>query len=390
MAKADASAAPVVLVCGDDDFNVKQRAKLLFQQWTGNGGGFDHEVIDAAVANSGEALAAMGRLREAIQTLPFFGTKIVWFQNCTFLGDDRTGSSSAVTEALAELAAELKLFKWDNVRLLISAGKVDKRKTFFKTIEKIGAVEVFQAWSLDDKNWAAEAEAAALKAFRERKKQVSDEALAELIQAVGPHPQVLMSEVEKISLFAGDRPEVRLEDVAAVVTRNKQARAFALAEAFGDRNLPKVLSTLDEELWEMQFDKKRSEIGLLYGMIAKVRSLILMQEMIREGWIKDGLEYNAFKARLDRVPADALPADRKFNPLAQHPFVLFKSLSQARNYATAELVRAMAALLECNRRLVSSGLDEALVLQQALVEIVRRGDDSPAAVPARRPPTGAR
>jgi len=30
----------------------------------------------------------------------------------------------------------------------------------------------------------------------------------------------------------------------------------------------------------------------------------------------------------------------------------------------------MEILLQCNRRLVSSGLDEALVLQQALVQIV--------------------
>jgi len=37
---------------------------------------------------------------------------------------------------------------------------------------------------------------------------------------------------------------------------------------------------------------------------------------------------------------------------------------------TAELVRAMELLLQCNQRLVLSGLDEALVLQQTLVQIV--------------------
>ena len=49
----------------------------------------------------------------------------------------------AVTETLAELAEELKDFTWQGVRLLISAGKVDKRKTFFKTLDKIGTVESF-------------------------------------------------------------------------------------------------------------------------------------------------------------------------------------------------------------------------------------------------------
>jgi hypothetical protein len=34
-------------------------------------------------------------------------------------------------------------------------------------------------------------------------------------------------------------------------------------------------------------------------------------------------------------------------------------------------VRAMELLLQCNQRLISSSLDEKLVLQQTLVEIVR-------------------
>ena len=49
-------AAPLVLVCGEDEFGVKQRAKELYQQWTDELGGMDHEIIDAAVSNSGEAL----------------------------------------------------------------------------------------------------------------------------------------------------------------------------------------------------------------------------------------------------------------------------------------------------------------------------------------------
>ena len=92
--------------------------------------------------------------------------------------------------------------------------------------------------------------------------------------------------------------------------------------------------------------------------------------MLREGWIKEARDYNSFKTQLERVPADKLPADRKLNPLALNPYVLYKALGQAKKYSSAELVRAMEILLRCNQRLVSSGLDEALVLQQALVQIV--------------------
>ena len=84
------------------------------------------------------------------------------------------------------------------------------------------------------------------------------------------------------------------------------------------------------------------------------------------------MDYQRFKAQLERVPADKLPADRRFNPLALNPYVLYKALPQVKQYSQAELVRAMDLLLQCNRRLVSSGLDETLVLQQALVQIVGR------------------
>ena len=279
-------------------------------------------------------------------------------------------SSAAVTETLAELAEELKSFSWQNVRLLISAGKVDKRKTFFKTVEKIGSVEIFSAWSVDDKDWAERAEAAALNAFKQRAKSVSDNALAELVSRVGPNPRQLESEVEKLCLFAGERKSVELTDVQAISSRNKSARAFALGDALGDRDLPRLLKRRDEELWETKFDKDKSEIGLLYGLISKVRAMLLLKEMLREGWIKETRDYNSFKAQLERVPADKLPADRKFNPLALNPYVLYKALPQAKKYSSGELVRAMEVLLRCNQRLVSSQLDEALVLQQALVQIV--------------------
>jgi DNA polymerase-3 subunit delta len=362
------------LICGDDEFAVKARAKQLHQQWCDELGGMDHETIEAAVANSGEALTALARLREALQTLPFFGSgKVIWLRDCTFLGDERAASAQAVTETLNDLAEELKQFDWSRnsgIRLLISAGKVDKRKTFFKTLDKIGTVETFSGWSVDDRDWAERAEVAARAAVRLRQKEISEEALAELVSRVGPHPRQLDNEIEKLCLFAGDRKKLEVADVAAICTRNNTARAFALGDALGDRDLPRLLQRLDEELWEIKSSSQKSEIGLLYGLIAKVRAMLLLKEMLREGWIKPEMDYHRFKAQLERVPADQLPADKRFNPLALNPYVLYKALPQAKKYSPGELIRAMDLLLRCNQRLVSSGLDEALVLQQTLVQII--------------------
>ncbi len=377
-ASAAKQSAPLVLICGEDEFAVKQRARQVYLEWTEELGGLDHEIIDGSAANSNEALKALAKIREALQTLPFFGSaKVVWLQNCSFLGDDRAASAQAVTESLASLAQELKGFSFQGVRLLISASKIDKRKAFYKALDKLGTIENFAGWSVDDRDWATQAETWARKALRARSKDISDEALAELISRVGPHARQLDSEIEKVSLYIGERREIELEDVSTICSRNKSARAFALGDALGDRDLPRLLQRLDEELWEVKLDPQKSEIGLLYGLIAKVRALLMLKEMIREGWVKPDGDYNRFKTQLERAPAERLPEDRRFNPLALNPYVLYKALPQVKRYTETELIRAMELLLRCNRRLVSSNLDESLVLQQTLVQIV--GD------PAMRP-----
>ncbi|MGH7942595.1 MAG: DNA polymerase III subunit delta [Limisphaerales bacterium] len=363
------SVSSLAFICGDDEFAVKKRAREIFQSWAARSEGMDQEIIDAAVSNSGAALDAIAKLREAIQTLPFFGSKVVWLRDCTFLGEERAASAQAVTDALADLASELKSFKWENVRLLISAGKVDRRKTFFKTLEKIGTVENFEALSVDDRNWTERAEALARGAIRQRGRDITEEALAELVARVGPSGRQFENEAEKLALFIGNRKTIEIGDVAAVCSRNKIARAFALGDALGARDLPRLLRRLDEELWEMKFDSQRSPIGLLYGLIAKVRALLMLKEMLREGWIRPETDYHRFKARLAAVPADRLPADKRFNPLSLNPYVLFMALPQEKNYTREELVRAMDLLLRCNRRLVSSGLDKAFMLQQIVVDI---------------------
>jgi DNA polymerase-3 subunit delta len=372
----------LALIFGEDDFTVKQRAKQLYREWTQEIGGMDHEIIDATVSTGNEALKALAKLREALQTLPFFGSgKVIWLQNCNFLAEERWATNQ-VTENLAELAQELKEFSFDKVRLLITAGNVDKRRVFYKALDKLGTVEQFAGLSVDDKDWAEQAENWARKAVNGRQKQISDEALAELVSRIGPNARQLDNEVEKLSLYVGDRAEIEYSDIEAITTRNKLAKAFALGDALGDRDVPRLLKCLDEALWEVKLDPGKSEIGLLYGLISKVRAMLLLKEMISEGWIRPEGDYFRFKSQLERVPADKVPSDKRFNPLAINPYVLYKALPQVKRYSQAELVRAMDLLVQCNYKLVSSGIDEALVLQQTLVQIA--GNAAP------RPPAAAR
>src|SRR6185295_236810 len=213
MPAAAEKATPLLLLSGDDDLAIKQKARTIFDQWSAESGGFDQERISAAAANSGEALGALEKLREALQTLPFFGSKVIWFQNCNFLGTDRTSESAAVTESLASLADDLKKFNWEGVRLLITAESVDKRKSFYKTISKLGSTEELNGWSMDDRDWADHAEGAASQQLRAAGKNISDQALARLVNDAGVNNRHLTTEIEKLILYVGNRPEIAIKDI---------------------------------------------------------------------------------------------------------------------------------------------------------------------------------
>lgn len=370
-ASVPAAARPLALICGDDDLSVKKRARSLFEQWTRQAGGYDHEIIDGAAANTTEALAALAKLREALQTLPFFGTtKVIWLRNCTFLGEERTAQGRELTEALGRLAQELKTLDWSNVRLLVSAGKVDKRRSFYKTLETLGSIEHHDLPSLWDEDWPEAVRTRALQTFKELGRQIAPDALNELIERVGPNPHQLDNEIEKLTLYVGERTQIGLEDVTTICSRNPLTRAFALGDALGERDLAGALRHLGEEIAAMSSDREKSEIGLLYGLIAKVRLLLLARELVRAGWVSPEMPYARFKAALERIPPEQLPDDPKYNPCAQHPWPLYRALSQSRHYTADELVRALEILLQCNRDLVSRQLDEALLLQHALVRII--------------------
>ena len=368
--KTKLPAEPLCLVFGDEDFLVRDRASQVYEGWCADAGGEDHEVIDGTVRNASEALEALGKLDEAVQTLPFFGgAKVVWLRGANFLGDDRTASSREVTDRLNGLAKGWETFDWQGVRVLISAGKVDKRKTFFKTAKKIGAVEDL---SVADKERGSRAALIVRQRLAELGKKISTHVADELVLLAGTNLQQLHTEADKLAAYVGGRDEVTRQDVHEIATRTRQAQAFALADALGERNLPKLLRVLDEELWEVKLDAKKSPIALLYGLISKVRTMIFIKEMLRLKWIRAGGGYPQFKSQLEAVPDDRLPDDRKFNPKAMHPYMLFNALGHARQYSEGELTRAMDILLRCNRQLVSSSTDDTLILQQALVQIVSR------------------
>ena len=231
--KPQLPAEPLCLIFGDEDFLVRERASQVFEGWCADAGGEEHEIVDGTVRNAAEALEALAKLNEAVQTLPFFGgAKVVWLRAANFLGDERTASSREVTDRLNGLAKDWETFDWQGVQVLISSGKVDKRKAFFKSAKKIAAVEDL---SVADKERGSKAALVVRERLAELGKKITSHVADEVILLAGSNLQQLHTEADKLAAYVGGRDEVTRQDVHEIATRTKQAQAFALADALGVR-----------------------------------------------------------------------------------------------------------------------------------------------------------
>jgi len=359
------TAAPVILVFGSDDFLVKSRSRQIFSQWRNQNTSIDEEIIDGAVDSQEETLKSISKLIQALNTLPFFGLmRIVWLKDCNFFSDKSRTTSERIWKNIDELARTIKQIKWSDVRLLISADEIDKRRSIFKVINEVGKTEYYEALSIQDPEWEDKAINYVNKILTQNGKKADENVLLELVNRVGPEFSFLHSEVEKLIIYTAERDHITMKDLDAVCSNNKLVSAFALADALGKRNLSATLKHLEEEFWGLQFDKDKSEIGILYGIISKVRTMLVAKSLAESKLVKQTQNYYAFKKQLDSTGISAISS------LKIHPFVLHKAFEDSKNFTREELISAMELLLKCNHDLVSTQQDKKRLIQQALVKIL--------------------
>lgn len=365
MPKNISNIPPCALIYGSDEFTVSLRARELFNKHCSDAPGIDQEIIDANAENQADALKALYKLMEALNTLPFFGSvKVIWFKGCNFFSENKLITTEKVWETQRALAETLQKLGWQDVRLVVSANDIDKRRPLYKAFEKVGSVEEYQNLSAQDKDWEAKAVAFVEGLLKKFGKSATDNAIYELVHRIGPDLRLLTLEVEKLCAYTGNRTNITLKDIDDVCSNNKLVRAFALADALGRRDTSAVMKHLEDEFWSLQFDRDKSEISTLYGLISKVRAMLIAKELISAKIIKPGMNYISFKNSVKKFLETDLP-DIKI-----HEFILFKAIEDCKNYSREELLKAMELLLECNRAFVSTGQDKKIVLQQTLVKIL--------------------
>ena len=353
-------------VIGTDDAVVKEAAlKLSRELAPPDAGDFGVEVIDGVAENADHCAQIVNATMGALQTLPFFGGgKLVWLKNANFLADNQIGKTNAAVDGIESILDYVETQLPPEVKFLLSAGAVDKRRSAYKRMQKLADLRVFDRPDTSKTGWEDEVMPLVTRRAREMNLTFDDDALHMLVQLAGEDTRQLDSELQKISLYLGDSARATVEDVRAVVPLSRAGIIFEVGNAIGRRDLRRALELLRTLIYQGQ-----NPVGILLGAIVpRVRSLLLAADIVtRHPKLPRG-SYQSFVGALDRLPAEEtahLPRKKDGSGINGYP--IFLALEEARRFTMSELLAAQRACLEANLKLVTTQIDSQLVLERLLI-----------------------
>ena len=362
--------ANVYAVVGSDEGAVKAAAaELATRLAPADAGDFGVETIDACADTADQAAARIRSAIEALQTLPFFGgAKLVWLKSANFLGDDKISRSAAVQEALEALSSALEGdLGGGEVKFLLSAPEVDKRRSFYKALAKRAELQVFDKLGSSRDGWEEAATDLVQSLGGKYRLRFDTEALDLFVLLTGGDTRTINGELEKLDLFLGkEERRVTSENVRTVVPMSRAGVIFELSNALAARDLERALALVRRLL-----DQRETAIGILLASIfPTVRNLLLAKDLMQRHKLPRPSAPQFFTSNLNRLPAEATAHLPRKKDGSINGYTLGIAAMQAHRFETEQLIAGLEACLVANLQIVTTQLDHELILNQVVVKLL--------------------
>jgi DNA polymerase-3 subunit delta len=366
-----AKSGAIRVVAGSDEGEVKRRAAELAEEMAGpDAGEFGRDIIDGAADNADHAAGRIHETRQALLTLPFFGgDKLVWLKNANFLADTVLGRSNAVTEALDHLQATLIEGLPAGVKFLFSAIEPDKRRSFYKALGKVASIEVFDKVDSSRGGWEEAAGSLIESRARGHNLRMGADAIELLAMLTGGDSRQVDNELEKIDLYLGaTRREATVDDVRTLVPLSRSGVVFELGNALAARETSRCFALVEQLLKQGE-----SAVGiLLIAIVPTVRSLLLVKDLMQRHRLRPPQAPWFFSGTLNSLPPEATEHLPRKKDGTINAFALGLASMHAKRFEIEELRDLLDACLAANVRLVTTSLDERVVLADLIGRIAKR------------------
>ncbi|MCO1600885.1 DNA polymerase III subunit delta [Desulfosporosinus nitroreducens] len=311
---------PVYLWYGEDRFLIKEGLKVLKSfYFTTDPSGSGIEVVDPKELSPAEIV-------ERANTMSFFANRLVVVDDATYFQDGQT----------ADLEPFLEYFSNPNPStcLLFIAESVHRGRKLYKTLDRTGGILEFCA-PKRPQEWLAWVQSE----LKIRGKSMDSQVASQFIDWAGHQTGVLSQELDKLVIYAGDRPKITMEDVKKITTRTIEASIFNLLDAVAVRSSAKAIQTLREVL------RDEHPLKVLTLMVRQVRLLLGCDALRKRG------------GDVSEVPS----------ALGIKPYEAQKVWQQSQRLSTKQLSKGLFECLNTDVALKSGGGDSGLLLEMMIV-----------------------
>jgi len=353
-------------VIGTDEGRIAEEALALFEKVKPEGGDeFANDIIEGVADDAEHAFQICARTIEAIQTLGFFGgSKVVWLKSASFLGDDRTGGAERAKAGVESLLECLKAGVPDEVQVLISATAIDKRRGFYKWLQKNAELKIYDKIDVSKEGWEEQVASLVERRAKEKGLHFEDEALELFVQLVGEDTRQIGNELEKLALYLSEGATVTGEEVRVMVPPSRKGVIWEISRAVERGEAARAVELIDAQL-----AKGESAIGLMRAaIIPTVRNLFFARLAIDAG----AAPGYGFAKSLDRLPPEKRAVFPKKKDGNINSWGLSLAAGKVGGRSLAKMRKSLQDCLNADKALVTTALDHRLVLHRLVVELTNK------------------
>lgn len=319
---AQGQAGPLYAVFGEEDFLLNQAV----QEFISSPSFSQNLSLNIERFQAGDS--PPGRVLESARTIPFLGSRRLVI--CTELENYKAAHLNELADYLAEPVT--------STCLLLCGRKLDSRTKFAKSLKKNGKVRIIKKmYPRELLPWLSGQ--AAL-----RGKRLARPAAEHLAELAGLGLGALDSELEKISLYVGQRREISLEDVLAVVGRGRLYSIFDFTDAVASGALHRALTS-----WDQLHSLGEPAVRVVAMISRLLRQLLQVKEILDQGGGQGQVQSTL------RIP----------------PAATQTLLGRARRESVASLAALLSRVLEADAALKSSPGSDRVIMERLVMDLCR-------------------
>lgn len=338
--------ARIFLVYGSDDLSATRKADEIADRLCPPAEqAFGLETLSPEGGEkTAEAVCAILRnTREALLTPPFLGgNKTVFLRGAPFFNPltepGKFVDVKTETERLVEL---LKKGLPEGVFFILLTDSVNKTTSFYKTFKSQGEVHAFDE---PEKDKEAEED------FIPRVEQMLAEKGVAMPRAIftafldrtGYNLRQVEGEIEKLSLYLGDRKTATLEDLQLMVAPVRESKFWLFADTFCHGNLADTLRML-----QRMFAQGESAVGMVVSLQNRLREIVVLSDCLKRGWarLSGGDRFRTLTWSLP-PEGEALLASLEKDPRKGNPWAVAMMAAQADRLPPARWYRWLNAAVD--------------------------------------------